>query len=67
MQRNMPPFLKSYGFSILLIISILIGALLGIIFQKDAAMFKPLGDICNDSTLASAAGYCTQPTGYLPR
>ena len=41
----MPPFLKSYGFSILLIISILIGALLGIIFQKDAAMFKPLGDI----------------------
>jgi len=45
MQRNMPPFLKSYGFSILLIISILIGALLGIIFQKDAAMFKPLGDI----------------------
>ena len=41
----MPPFLKSYGFSILLIISILIGALLGIIFKKDAAMFKPLGDI----------------------
>ena len=41
----MPPFLKSYGFSILLIIAILIGALLGIIFQKDAAMFKPLGDI----------------------
>jgi len=41
----MPPFLKSYGFSIILIISILIGALLGIIFKKDAAMFKPLGDI----------------------
>ena len=41
----MPPFLKSYGFSILLIISILIGALLGIIFKKDATMFKPLGDI----------------------
>lgn len=41
----MPPFLKSYGFSILLIIAILIGALLGIIFKKDAAMFKPLGDI----------------------
>jgi Na+/H+-dicarboxylate symporter len=45
MKRNMPPFLKSYGFSILLIISILIGALLGIILKKDAAMFKPLGDI----------------------
>jgi len=45
MKRNMPPFLKSYGFSILLIIAILIGALLGIIFKKDAVMFKPLGDI----------------------
>jgi len=45
MKNNMPPFLKSYGFSIILIISILIGALLGIIFKKDAAMFKPLGDI----------------------
>ncbi|RPH87977.1 MAG: dicarboxylate/amino acid:cation symporter [Deltaproteobacteria bacterium] len=45
MKRNMPPFLKSYGFSIILIIAILIGALLGIIFKKDAAMFKPLGDI----------------------
>lgn len=45
MKNNVPPFLKSYGFSIILIISILIGALLGIIFKKDAAMFKPLGDI----------------------
>ncbi len=38
-------FLKSYGFSIILIISIIIGALLGIIYKEDAAMFKPLGDI----------------------
>ncbi|MDI6741297.1 MAG: dicarboxylate/amino acid:cation symporter [Smithella sp.] len=38
-------FLKSYGFSIILIISIIIGALLGIVFKEDAAMFKPLGDI----------------------
>jgi Na+/H+-dicarboxylate symporter len=45
MKNNMPPFLRSYGFSIILIISILIGALLGIIFKKDAALFKPLGDI----------------------
>lgn len=45
MKSNMPPFLKSYGFSILLIISILIGASVGIILKKDAAMFKPLGDI----------------------
>lgn len=45
MKSNMPPFLKSYGFSILLIVSILIGASVGIILKKDAAMFKPLGDI----------------------
>lgn len=38
-------FSKSYGFSIILIISIIIGALLGIIYKEDAAMFKPLGDI----------------------
>ena len=45
MKKNLPPFLKSYGFSLLLIISIILGALLGIVFKKDAAMFKPLGDI----------------------
>lgn len=37
--------MKSYGFSILLVISILVGAILGIIFKKDAAMFKPMGDV----------------------
>lgn len=45
MKINLPPFLKSYGFSILLITSILVGALLGILYQKDAARVKPLGDI----------------------
>ena len=35
----------SYGFSILLIASILLGAILGILYQKDAARLKPLGDI----------------------
>jgi Na+/H+-dicarboxylate symporter len=45
MKKNVPPFLKSYGFSLLLIVSILLGALLGIVFKKDAAMFKPLGDV----------------------
>jgi Na+/H+-dicarboxylate symporter len=45
MKKNMPPFLQSYGFSILLVISILIGAAVGILFKKDAVMFKPLGDI----------------------
>ncbi len=38
-------FLKSYGFSIILMISIIIGALLGIIYKDKAIMFKPLGDI----------------------
>ena len=45
MKENLPPFLKSYGFSIILIASIIVGAVLGIIYQKDAAVFKPLGDI----------------------
>jgi Na+/H+-dicarboxylate symporter len=40
-----PPFLKSYGFSIILIISIIIGSFLGIIYKKDAIIFKPFGDI----------------------
>jgi Na+/H+-dicarboxylate symporter len=38
-------FLKSYGFSIILIISIIFGAILGIIYKEDAAIFKPLGDV----------------------
>ncbi len=37
--------MKSYGFSMILIVSIIFGAVLGIIYQKDAAVFKPLGDI----------------------
>lgn len=41
----MPPFLKSYGFSMLLIASLLVGAGLGLVFKKDASMFKPLGDV----------------------
>ncbi len=45
MKINLPPFLKSYGFSILLVASILVGALLGILYQKDAARLKPLGDL----------------------
>jgi len=45
MKTNLPPFLKSYGFSVILIASIIFGATLGIIYQKDAAIFKPLGDI----------------------
>jgi len=45
MKKNLPPFLKSYGFSMILIVSIIFGAILGIIYQKDAALFKPMGDI----------------------
>ncbi len=45
MKINLPPFLRSYGFSILLVASILLGALLGILYQKDAVRLKPLGDI----------------------
>ncbi|MFZ3056565.1 MAG: dicarboxylate/amino acid:cation symporter [Smithella sp.] len=45
MKMKLPPFLKSYGFSIILIISIIIGSFLGIIYQKDAIVFKPFGDI----------------------
>lgn len=45
MKINQSTFLESYGFSILLIISIGIGAVLGIALKQDAAMLKPLGDI----------------------
>lgn len=45
METKTPSFLKSYGFSIPLIISIIIGAMIGIIYKKDAASLKPLGDI----------------------
>ena len=45
MKKNLTPFLKSYGFSLLLIASMILGALLGIALKKDAAMFKPLGDV----------------------
>jgi Na+/H+-dicarboxylate symporter len=45
MKNKLPPFLKSYGFSIILIVSIIIGAIIGIIYKKDAAVLKPLGDI----------------------
>jgi len=45
MEIKAPSFLKAYGFSILLISSIIIGALLGLAYKEDAAKFKPLGDI----------------------
>jgi Na+/H+-dicarboxylate symporter len=45
MRIKLPPFLTSYGFSIILISSFFIGTFLGIVFKQDAAVLKPLGDI----------------------
>jgi Na+/H+-dicarboxylate symporter len=45
MNIKLPPFLKAYGFSIILIVSIFLGSLLGIIYKKDAIVFKPFGDV----------------------
>jgi Na+/H+-dicarboxylate symporter len=41
---KLPNLLKSYGFSLLLIASVILGCILGIIFKKDATIFKPFGD-----------------------
>ncbi len=38
-------FLKSYSFSIILIISIVIGSVFGLVLKAHAEIFKPLGDI----------------------
>jgi Na+/H+-dicarboxylate symporter len=38
-------FLESYAFSIALVVSILIGSCLGLVFKKDAVVFKPFGDV----------------------
>jgi len=45
MKNRLPPFLTSYGFSIILIFSLFIGAFLGIVLKQNAAVLKPLGDI----------------------
>ena len=45
MKNRLPPFLTSYGFSIILVFSLIIGAFLGIILKQNAAVLKPLGDI----------------------
>lgn len=44
-MKTRPTFLKSYGFTLLLLLSILIGSGLGLALGKDAAALKPLGDI----------------------
>src|SRR4030066_1738429 len=45
MKMRLPPLLTSYGFSIILILSLFIGAFLGIVFKQNAAVLKALGDI----------------------
>lgn len=45
MKIKLPPFIRSYGFSIILIIAIIIGSFLGIIYKKEAIVFKPFGDV----------------------
>jgi Na+/H+-dicarboxylate symporter len=45
MKIKLPPFVQAYGFSFILIISIIVGSILGITFKKDAVILKPLGDI----------------------
>lgn len=45
MKTRVPLFLKSHGLSLLLILSLIAGAGLGVIYKKDALLFKPLGDI----------------------
>lgn len=45
MKIRLPPFLTSYGFSIILIFSLLAGAFLGIVLKQNAVVLKPLGDI----------------------
>lgn len=45
MKIKLPPFIRSYGFSLILIVSIIIGSILGVIYKKDAIIFKPFGDI----------------------
>ncbi|MBA4419217.1 MAG: sodium:proton antiporter [Syntrophus sp. (in: bacteria)] len=37
--------MKSYRFSIILLLSVIFGAAIGLFLKKDAVMFKPLGDI----------------------
>lgn len=44
MKIRLPLFLTLYGFSIILISSLFIGAFLGIVFKQDATVLKPLGD-----------------------
>ncbi len=45
MTTKLPLFMKSHGFSLLLILSLIAGAGLGVVYKNDAVLFKPLGDV----------------------
>jgi Na+/H+-dicarboxylate symporter len=45
MTTRLPTFLRSYGFSVVLILSIAAGSVLGVALKRDAAFCKPFGDI----------------------
>jgi len=36
---------KSYGFSVLLILAVVLGSVIGLVFKKEAVILKPFGDI----------------------
>ncbi len=38
-------FFRNYGFSLIMLISIILGSVVGIIFKEDASILKPFGDI----------------------
>lgn len=38
-------FIKNYGFSLIILISVVLGSITGIIMKDNASVFKPLGDI----------------------
>lgn len=42
---HLPPFLKNYGATLLLLLGIVLGAVAGLLFGEDAAVVKPLGDL----------------------
>jgi len=48
-----PSFLRNYAFLIVLLISIVIGSVIGCIFKHDAAVLKPLGDIFLNALFAT--------------
>lgn len=45
MTLTVPSFLKAYGFTLILLFSVLLGSLAGFIMGEDAVILKPFGDV----------------------